>query len=78
MGPNDDGLADAIARAREIAEISLDPWDWRKLHALEGVRRARSDAALLDALSVDCSELPPPPRWSEISEPGSTEGPLPF
>jgi hypothetical protein len=77
MSDDDDGLDAAIDRAREVAETSLDPWDWRKLHALEAVKRAREDRVLLDALSEPDPGVPFPP-WSEVSEPGTSEGPIPF
>lgn len=63
-------LDDRIAEARERAERTLAPEDWMVVRALEGVQTAEQYA-------------PPPPggtegiaEWGEVSEPGTSEGPL--
>jgi hypothetical protein len=68
-------LDDRIAKAREVAEVSLDPTDHALLHALEAVKRAEEDDLLREALTEPDPGVPFP-KWSEVSEPGTSEGPL--
>jgi hypothetical protein len=68
-------LDDRIAEARKIAETSTDPFDHMVLAALEATARAESDRLLLDALTEPDPGVPFP-KWSEVSEPGTSEGPL--
>jgi hypothetical protein len=68
-------LSDKAKAAREIADLTGDPYDVVKAEALEGAQRAESDAVLLAGLSEPDPGVPFP-KWSEVSEPGTAEGPL--
>jgi hypothetical protein len=75
---DDDGLQRAVDAARTAAETSCDPSDWACYHALNAAKRARSDAALLAALTEPATPETAPPPWSQVSRQGESEGPLPF
>jgi hypothetical protein len=62
----DDGLADAIARAREIADRSIDWRDHRVALALEGAAAAREWRRRRDADPPGRTDDLPP--WSEVSK----------
>jgi hypothetical protein len=63
-------LEEKVAAAYEKAQTSLDPHDWRVYHALNGALHAERHPPPAPA---DTSGIPP---WSEVSEPGTSEGPL--
>lgn len=71
-------LDEAVEAARTTAETSCDPSDWACYHALNAAKRARSDAALLDALTEPLTPETAPPPWSQVSRKGAAEGPLRF
>lgn len=56
---DDDGLDEAIARAHEIADTSLDWRDWRVLRALEAAKHAKEHPApVFDPTMLDGIEPP--------------------
>ncbi len=66
MSDDDDGLADAAAAARELADRSIDPADHRVALALEGAVTAREWRKRRAASSGRTDDLP---AWSEVSQP---------
>ena len=71
MSPDDDGLTDAIARARAVADVSINPADHRLLRALEAAQAARMRPPPVHDPGL-VADLPP---WSAVSRPGESEPP---
>jgi hypothetical protein len=72
------GLRQAAKAAREHADRCTEPSCHRTALALTAAERTESDAALLNALTEPPTPETAPPPWWEVSEPGTSEGPLPF
>jgi hypothetical protein len=72
------GLRAAAELARERAGASMDRGDHELANALEAACKAFEDAALLELLTEPSTPANAPPPWSDVSEPGTTSGPLPF
>jgi hypothetical protein len=71
------GLREAAEAAREHASRCCEPSCHRTALALEAIITAGENRALLDALTEEgpTDDIPP---WSQVSKPGTSEGPLPF
>jgi hypothetical protein len=63
-------LDDRIAEARARAEATLAPEDWMVVRALEATETSERYAP---PPAGDTSDLP---KWSAVSETGTSEGPL--
>jgi hypothetical protein len=72
------GLREAAEAARELAGRSINPADHAVANALEAAVKVEQNRALLAALSEPPTPETAPPPWSEVSEPGTSEGPLNF
>jgi hypothetical protein len=69
-------LGDAARRAREHAQVCVNPACHRVALALEAALKAAKWRHDRDHdLSGRTDDIPP---WSQISRPGTSEGPLPF
>jgi hypothetical protein len=64
--------------AREHADVCINPSCHRVANALDAAVKAEQDRALLAALTEPPTPETAPPPWSEVSEPGTFEGPLNF
>ncbi len=66
-------LHDAARAARKKADVSLGPRDHQIALALVAAVRAKENWVRLGLIEPS---NPAPPPWSEVSEPGTGEGPI--
>ena len=71
-------LREAAKAAREHADGCINPSCHAVANALDGVVLAEQNQALLDALTEPPTPETAPPPWREVSQPGTSEGPIPF
>jgi hypothetical protein len=69
-------LDEAARAARERADTSTDPAVHALANALESALAAEAQALIRRQFPME--PMDPPPPWSDASEPGTEEGPLPF
>ena len=62
-------MHDALARAREIADVSTNPADHRLVHALAGALHAEETRLGRQAFPLESGPTQDLPRWAEIKSP---------
>ena len=68
-------LHDAARRAREHADVCTDRGCHAVANALEAAQRAEEDRLLMAGLTEPDPGVPFP-KWSQVSQPGTSEGAL--